>query len=104
MKHKLILFVLAAIVAIPAANAQMERGTFALSSTFWGTGSGLFINIVPETDKQTASTQVTLGANGAYYIVRNLALKGGLYVNTSKSGQKLSPSQTSQPTQWHEPY
>jgi hypothetical protein len=86
MRRKLFLSVLAAIIAISAANAQMGRGTFTLSSTFWGTGSGLFINAVPETDNQTASTQVSLGANGAYYIVRNFALKAGLYVNTDKYG------------------
>ncbi|MDR1371023.1 MAG: hypothetical protein LBJ72_13010 [Dysgonamonadaceae bacterium] len=87
IKQRLLLFILAAIAAIPAANAQMERGTFTISSTFWGTGSGMFINIAPETDKQYAYTQVSLGASGAYYIVRNFALKAGLYANTSKSGK-----------------
>jgi hypothetical protein len=95
MKQKFFLLLLAASVMIPAANAQIERGTATLSSTFWGTGSGFFINITPETDKQVASTQVALGANGAYYIVRNLALTAGLYLNTQQSGKSDPVTTTS---------
>jgi len=87
MKKKIYLIILAAIIMIPAANAQFQRGDVALSSTFWGSGSGLLINIVPETDSQTASSQVYLGADGAYYILRNLALTAGLYLNTTKYGK-----------------
>jgi hypothetical protein len=93
MKQKIYLFVLAAIFTIPAANAQIERGTTTLSSTFWGSGTGFFINITPESDKQTPSTQVSLGGDVAYYIVRNLALKAGVYLNSSKYG-KSDPSTT----------
>jgi hypothetical protein len=93
MKQKIYLLVLAAIFMIPAANAQIERGTVTLSSAFWGSGTGLFINIVPETDKQTASTQVSFGGDIAYYIVRNLALKGGIYLYSSKYG-KSDPTTT----------
>jgi predicted porin len=77
---------MAAVMVFSAANAQVERGTVILSSTFWGSGSGLFINIVPETDSQVASAQVNFGMRGAYYIVRNLALTAGLYLNSDKRG------------------
>ncbi|MDR2385423.1 MAG: hypothetical protein LBD80_07190 [Tannerella sp.] len=86
MKQKILLSIVTAIVMLPAANAQVERGTVTVSSTFWGSGTGLSINIVPETDKQTASTQATFGADGAFYIVRNFALTAGLYLNSSKYG------------------
>ncbi|MDR1406824.1 MAG: hypothetical protein LBJ23_02100 [Tannerella sp.] len=95
MKRKLCLFLLAATVAASAARAQMERGTFALSSTFWGTGSGLFVSVVPETDEQTGSVDVSLGARGAYYIVRKLALTAGLYADTYKYGKSDPTTATS---------
>ncbi|MDR1524817.1 MAG: hypothetical protein LBS79_06125 [Tannerella sp.] len=75
-------------------NGRMaEKGTVTLSSSFWGSATGFALNIVPETEKQTASTQASLGGDVGYYIVRNLALKAGVYVSSSKYG-KSDPSTT----------
>jgi hypothetical protein len=95
VKRKSGLFLLAAIAAIPAAHAQAERGTFTLSSTFWGTGSGLFVNIVPESDRQTESAEVSFGVDGAYYIIRKLALTAGLSADAYKYGSSDAVTTTS---------
>jgi hypothetical protein len=77
-----------------SANGRMnERGTVTISSVFWGNATGLAINIVPETKKQTSSTQVSSSVDVGYYIVRDLALKAGVYIYTGKYG-KSDPSTT----------
>jgi hypothetical protein len=87
MKRKFILFITAVIVATSFANAQIARGTATISSTFYGSGSGFFINITPETDSQTAATSAYLNAKGAYYVARNLALTVGVSASSDKYGK-----------------
>jgi hypothetical protein len=87
MIKKIFLLIAAATLVILSAKAQTERGTVTISSNFWGSSSGFFINIVPETEKQNASTQVNLAGKGAFYILPNLALTAGLYIDGSKYGK-----------------